>query len=94
MGFSENWWSVVISSTSILSCRTSVCDDVARVDNHAWFLELVEGLGIDDRYAIVNMAANIVGMKEMKPQGELDQRLRRCRQFWNACMRLETQDRG
>lgn len=54
------------------------------------FFELLDGVGIDDRYAFVNIIAPFVGLKRTKPQTELDLQLRRCRHFKEACMRIDT----
>lgn len=36
------------------------------------FLDLLDGLEIEDRYAIINYVAAIVGLKQTKEQHELD----------------------
>jgi hypothetical protein len=56
------------------------------------FLDLLDGLEIEDRYAIVNYVASLVGMKQTKEQHELDLQLKRCRQFKEACMLSELEE--
>jgi hypothetical protein len=53
------------------------------------FLELLEALEVDDRYAIVECVTSLVGLKPIRQPKELDLRLRRFRKFKEACMRLE-----
>ena len=56
------------------------------------FLDLLDGLEIEDRYASINYVAAIVGLKQTKEQHELDLQLKRCRQFKEACMRNELEE--
>jgi len=53
------------------------------------FLELLEGIEVDDRYAIVDCIASLVGLKPIRQPDELDLQLRRCRKFKEACIQLE-----
>jgi hypothetical protein len=53
------------------------------------FLDLLDGLEVEDRYAIVNCVASLVGLKPTKLQYELDLQLKRCREFKEACLRSE-----
>jgi hypothetical protein len=53
------------------------------------FLELIEGLDMEDRYLMIDNVATLVGMKQHKRQHELDKQLKRFRQFKEACLKLE-----
>ncbi|MCY2984379.1 MAG: hypothetical protein NTY15_12195 [Planctomycetota bacterium] len=53
------------------------------------FLELIEGLDMEDRYLMTDNVASLVGMKPRKRRHELDKQLKRFRQFKEACLKLE-----
>ena len=53
------------------------------------FLELLEGLAMEDRYLMIDDVATLVGLKQCKRLDELDKQLRRFRRFKEACLELE-----
>ena len=53
------------------------------------FLELLEGLKMEDRYLMIDDVATLVGLKPCKRLDELDKQLRRFRRFKEACLELE-----
>ena len=52
------------------------------------FLELLEGLEMEDRYLMIDDVATLVGLKPCKRQVELDKQLKRFRRFKEACLEL------